>query len=112
MIATPTTTVDVLRGTTTNTFGDTVDADTVVPGMTGLPASIIEQRQKVHAPKDSPSQDRIVRVFKGRMANGLDVRKGDRLRDAAGTVYIIDNLYQQANPFWAQDLTFDLSLTV
>jgi len=111
VIATPTTTVDVLRGTTTNAFGDVVDADTVVPGMTGLAASIIEQRQKVHAPKDSPAQDRIVRVFKGRMQRGLDVRKGDRLRDAVGAVYIVDNLYQQANPFWAQDLTFDLSLT-
>jgi len=111
VIGTPTTTVDVLRGTTTNAFGDVVDADTVVPGMTGLAASIIEQRQKVHAPKDSPAQDRIVRVFKGRMQRGLDVRKGDRLRDAAGAVYLIDNLYQQANPFWRQDLTFDLSLT-
>jgi hypothetical protein len=109
MIATPTTTVDVLRGTTTNAYGDEIDADTVVPGMTGLPASIIEQRQRPHQPKDS--EDRIVRYFKGRMNRGLDVRKGDRLRDATGTVYIVENLYQQANPFWSQDLSFDLSLT-
>jgi len=109
MIATPTTTVDVLRGTTTNQWGDEIDADTAVPGMSGLPASIIEQRQRPHEPKDS--EDRIVRYFKGRMNRGLDVRKGDRLRDAAGTVYVVDNLYQQANPFWAQDLSFDLSLT-
>lgn len=111
MIATPTTTVDVLRGTTVNEWGDTVDADTVVPGLVNLPASIIEQRQKVHAPKDVPAQDRIVRIFKGRMQHGLDVRKGDRLRDATGAIYLVDNLYQQANPFWQQDLTFDLSLT-
>lgn len=109
MIATPTTTVDVLRGTTTNAYGDTVDADTPVPGLTGLPASIIERSQRVHAPKDG--QDRIVRIVKGRMANGTAVRKGDRLRDATGVVYIIDNLYQQANPFWRQDLSLDLSRT-
>lgn len=109
MIATPTTTVDVLRGTTTNGYGDVIDADTVVAGMTGLPASIIEQRQRSHQPKDS--EDRIIRYFKGRMNHGLDVRKGDRLRDAGGTVYIVENLYQQANPFWNQDLSFDLSIT-
>lgn len=109
MIATPTTTVDVLRGTTVTEFSDVIDADTVAPGLTGIPASIIEQRQKVHEPKES--QDRIVRVFKGRLPRGTALLKGDRLREANGTVYLVDNLYTQANPFWSQDLTVDLSLT-
>lgn len=107
MIATPTTTVDVLRGTTVDEFADVIDADTVV--LTGIPASIIERSQRVHGPKTS--EDRIVRILKCRMPNGTPVLKGDRLRDAAGTTYLIDNLYQQANPFWSPDLTLDLSLT-
>lgn len=107
MIATPTTIVDVLRGTTVDEFGDVLDADTVV--LTGIPASIIEQSRRVHGPKDS--EDRIVRVLKCRMPNGTAVLKGDRLRDADGTLYLIDSLYQQANPFWSQDLSLDLSRT-
>lgn len=109
MIATPTTTVDVLRGTAPDEFGELVDVDTPVPGLTGLPASIIERSQRVHGPKNS--EDRIIRIIKGRLANGTPVLKGDRLRDAAGVIYIIDNLYQQANPFWQQDLSLDLSRT-
>lgn len=109
MIATPTTTVSVLRGTVANEFGDVLDADTPAPGLTGIPASIIERSQKPREPKNS--EDRIIRIFKGRLPRGTDVQKGDRLRDAAGATYVIDNLYRQANPFWKQDLTVDLSLT-
>jgi hypothetical protein len=107
VIATPTTVVDVLRGTTTNEFSDLVDANTVV--LAGIPASIIERNQRVHGPKNS--EDRIVRIAKGRLPRGTNVIKGDRLRDRTGTIYIIDNVYTQANPFWPQDLTVDLSLT-
>ena len=107
MIATPTTVVDVLRGTTTNEYQDAVDTDTVA--ITAVPASIIEQRQRLHEPKDD--QDRIVRVFKGRVPRGTGIAKGDRLRDADGAVYAVDNVYTQANPFWPQDQSLDLSLT-
>lgn len=107
MIATPTTSVTVLRGTTTDAYGDLVDANTVV--MTAVPASIIERSQKVHEPKTG--EDRIIRIFKLRVPNGTGLRKGDRVRDATGTLYIIDNVYQQANPFWPQDQSADLSLT-
>lgn len=107
MIATPTTTVDVLRGTAVDEFGDVVDADTVV--LSGIPASVIERSQRVHGPKDS--EDRIIRVLKLRVPNGIGLLKGDRVRDAGGTVYIVDNVYQQANPFWPQDQSADLSIT-
>ncbi len=107
MIAVPTTTVDVLRGSTTDAWADTVDADTVV--LSTIPASIIEQRQRNHEPKDD--QDRTVRIFKARLPHGTDVRSGDRLRDAGGTVYVIDNVYLQANPWWKPDRALDLSIT-
>lgn len=107
MIATPTTTVTILRGQTVNEFTDVVD--TGAPWKTGIPASIIEQRQRVHGPKDS--EDRIIRVFKLRVPRGTGIEKDDRVRDADGVIYIVDNVYQQANPFWAQDQSADLSLT-
>lgn len=107
MIATPTTTVTILRGQTTDDYGDTVDLPT--PVAAGIPASIIERTQKVHGPKDS--EDRIVRIFKLRVPRGTGLLKDDRVRDAAGQVYIVDNVYQQSNPFWPQDQSADLSLT-
>jgi hypothetical protein len=108
VIATPTTTVDVLRGETTDAYGDTVDSDTVA--LAAIPASIIERSQKVHAPKSG--EDRIIRSFKCRVPNGTGLLKGDRIRDRnTSAVYLIDNVYQQANPFWSQDQTADLSLT-
>jgi hypothetical protein len=108
VIATPTTTVDVLRGTTTDEFNDLVDVDTVA--LTGIPASIIEQRQRPHQPRDG--EDRNVRYFKGRVPRGTGVAKGDRLRDTAtSTVYVVESVYQQANPFWAQDQSMDLITT-
>lgn len=108
MIATPTTTVDVLRGTTTDAFNDVVDTDTVV--LSGIPASIIEQRQRPHQPRDG--EDRNIRYFKGRVPRGSGVAKGDRLRDrTTSTVYVVESVYQQANPFWRQDQSMDLSTT-
>jgi hypothetical protein len=107
MIATPTTSITILRGQGTNSFGDVIDLP--VPWKSGIPASIIERSQRVHGPKDS--EDRIVRVFKLRVPNGTGLAKDDRVRDASGQVYIVDNVYQQANPFWSQDQSADLSLT-
>lgn len=108
MIATPTTSVDVLRGTTTDAYGSIVDSTSVA--IPGVPASIIERTQKVHEPKEG--EDRIIRVFKCRVPAGTGLERGDRLRDrATGQIYIVDNLYQQANPFWSPDQAADLSLT-
>lgn len=108
MIATPTTSVDVLRGTEPDAVGDLIDSDTVV--LTAIPASIIEQRQKPHQPRDG--EDRNIRYFKGRVPRGTGVLKGDRLRDrVSGTYYVVESVYQQANPFWGQDQSMDLSTT-
>lgn len=107
MIATPTTVIDVLRGTTVDEFGDVLDADTVV--MSGIRASIIERSQKVRGPEQS--EDRIIRTYKLRVPRGTGLLKDDRVRDAAGQIYIVRNVYEQANPFWSQDQSADLSIT-
>jgi hypothetical protein len=107
VIATPTTTIAILRGQTTNEFTDVVDTPQVWKA--GVPASIIERSQRVHGPKDS--EDRIVRIFKLRVPRGTGLQKDDRVRDANGVIYIVDNVYEQSNPFWSQDQSADLSLT-
>lgn len=108
MIATPTTTGSILRGQGTNAAGDIVDLPNVWKAR--VPASLIERSQQVIGPKDS--DDRIVRRYKLRVARGTGLRKDDRFRDdRTGLIYIVDNVYQQANPFWPQDQSADLSLT-
>ena len=97
----------ILRGQTTNEFTDIVDTPT--PWKTGIPASIIERSQRVSGP--NVSDDRIVRIFKLRVPRDTGLKKDDRIRDAAGRTFIVDNVYQQANPFWSQDQSADLSLT-
>lgn len=108
MIATPTTVVDVLRGTATNNYGDVIDATTVA--ISGLPMSIIEQRRTVRGPNES--EDRVIRTHKGRARNGAGLLKGDRLRDrTTARVFVIAEVYQQDNPFWPQDQSCDLIAT-
>lgn len=107
MIATPTTVITILRGQSTNAGGDVIDLPNV--WKTNIPASLIERSQQVIGP--SESDDRIVRRYKLRVAHGTGLCKDDRVRDATGRVFIVDNVYQQANPFWAQDQSADLSLT-
>jgi hypothetical protein len=107
VIAVPTTVITILRGQTTNAGGDIVDLPT--PWKTGIRASLIERSQQVIGPTES--DDRIVRRYKLRVANGTGLKKDDRIRTADGRVFIIDNVYQQANPFWSPDQAADLSLT-
>lgn len=107
MIAVPTTTVTILRGQTVTDADDIADTNT--PWKSGIPASIIERSQRVHGPK--VMDDRIVRIYKLRVPNGTGLLKDDRILDADGRTFIVDNVYQQSNPFWPQDQSADLSLT-
>jgi hypothetical protein len=87
MIAT--TTITVLRGTSTNGYGDEVDNGTVAAS--GIPASLIEQTRFT----DDPSSDRprVIRFVIGRVYHGTDVRAGDQIRDEGdATIYIVDSV--------------------
>lgn len=87
MIAT--TTVAVLRGTSTNSYGDEVDNGTVAAS--GIPASIIEQTRFTQDP--SSGTPRVIRYVTGRLYNGTDVRAGDQIRDERdSTIYIVDSV--------------------
>lgn len=108
MQAIATTTLTVLRGTTTDAFGDEQDMDT--PVHTGVPASLTEQTRRVTT-RDDPAP-RIIRTAIARVAAGADITDQDRVRDErTGAVYIVDATSAMANPALAVDVRLDLRRT-
>jgi hypothetical protein len=100
-----TTTISVLRGTTTDGYGDPADGSTAVA--TGVVASILEQRQRTTTPVDG--QPRVVRYFTARVPHGTDVRAGDRIKDEQTlTVYIVDTVTTPASPVRGPEVRLDL----
>jgi hypothetical protein len=103
--AVPTTTVTVLRGSTTDDLGDTVAADTVAAS--GIPFSLLEQRRSVYVAVDNRVQQ--VRYFTGRAPGDSDILISDRIRDeTTGTVYQVDSVTQVGSPVQMNDLRLDL----
>jgi hypothetical protein len=82
-----TSTFSILRGTTTDQFGDPKDTDQ--PVRTGIPGSVREIRSIVTTISEGRGQQ--VRFLVGRLQAGTDIQNGDRIRDEhTGQVYIID----------------------
>ncbi len=79
----PTTRVKVLRGTTTDVYGDPVDTSAEVA--TGLPAAVAEDRQRSFLA--SEQRGGVVEVFTIRLRPNADVREDDRLVDDDGATY-------------------------
>lgn len=97
--------VTILRGTTTDAFGDPVDTLTTVA--TGVTASIVEQRKTVTNPADGVV--RRVRYTTGRLPAGTDIRDGDRIRDEkTNVVYTFDASSQVENAVRTNDIRLDL----
>lgn len=111
MIARANTTVTVLRGTSTNGYGDTVDGTTAASAdLTGLPASLIEVNRRTYLPAEGGV--RVVRTHVCRLTSGTDVRKDDRIQDAAGAVYqILDLNASPGSPVHRPDIVIQLSKT-
>ncbi len=90
--------VDVLTGTTTNTYGDEVDAATV--SAAGVPASILEQSRVTN--RQDTQTPRTVRSYTGRVHPSITVAAGDRLRhNPTGTIWVVDDVTINANPIAA-----------
>ncbi|WP_159006883.1 hypothetical protein [Streptomyces sp. NRRL S-813] len=107
-IAIATTTLAVLRGTTTDAWGDEADTDT--PKYTGIPAALTEQTRRVTT-RDDPTP-RIVRYAVARVAAGTDVTDQDRIKDErTGAIYTVDAVSSMANPAVTPDLRLDLRRT-
>lgn len=105
MYALATCTASILRGTTTDEYGDAVDASTVAHS--GVNAQILDNVMRVYDP--STQTPRIVRSYICHMQSGTDVRIGDRLRDDThDVVYIIENVTQANQAGLTVDLILDL----
>lgn len=108
MIAQANTTVAVLRGTSTDAYGDAVDTNTAVA--TGIPASLIEQTRRVTT-RDDPTP-RIVRYTVGRVTAGTDITDQDRIKDErTNAIYIVDAVSSMNSAAVAADLRLDLRRT-
>lgn len=105
MNAFATTTVSVLRGTSTDAFGDEYDNGTVESS--GNPASIMQRDKRVFDPASSES--RIVSYFSGRMDGTTDVADTDRLLDeGSGAIYVIEAVTRPSSPVHLPDVHLDL----
>lgn len=100
-----TTTATILRGTTTNGYGDEQDNDTVAAS--GIPCSIIEQTRFTQ--DKSTDTPRVVRYVTGRMYHGTDVRAGDRIRNERDSVvYIVDSVTSPEHAAIQPDIRLEL----
>ncbi len=105
MNAVATTTVAILRGSSTDDYGDVVESTTAIA--TGVPASIIEQRRLVAT--ESEPQPRAVVFYTGRVGALVDVTDGDRIRDErTGEVYLVDTVSRTSSPVMVNDRRLDL----
>lgn len=109
MRARATTTVTILRGDTTNSYGDTV-SDNTTPIASGVIAAIQEQNRRVYLPAEGAT--RIIRTYTGKLPPTTNVQKLDRLRDErTNVVYLINELHQADNPAISLDISVELSRT-
>lgn len=107
MYAMATTTCSILRGSTTDGYGDEADANT--PVYTNVPISIMETNSTVATPEDPTP--RVIRQVTARIGSDVDVTDGDRVKDElTGTIYMIDNVIRRGSPVYTPDTRLDLRL--
>lgn len=105
MLAIPTTTVTILRGTATNGYGDTVDSATVIA--TGVPASLVEQNSATTRP--ASRRPRTMRYARCRLPGTTPLAIGDRIKDEkTQTIWQLDDSTQLPNVATKTDLTLRL----
>lgn len=105
MQAIPTTTVSILRGTTTTAANDVVDSNT--PVYTGVPASIMERtRTGIDVSTQSPQ---VYHHTVGRLPAGTDVTETDKILDeTTGKMYAIAAVSTLSSFVHVPDLRLDL----
>lgn len=105
LLALPTTTVSIKRGTTIDDYEGTITNETTVAS--GVSASIMEQvRQNFEPVTGLP---RTIRFITGRVSDGTDVLTNDRLLDEVeGSYYTVISVRQMQNPVVTMDVTLEL----
>lgn len=101
----PTTEIDVLRGTSTDAYGDETDTSEIV--YKKIPASIIERSSIVET--GTSGRPRKIRQFGARVSAKVKLQNGDRIRDRnTGDIYIVDSIARVQNPIISVDTRVDL----
>lgn len=105
MYSRATTTVSILRGQSTDDWGDDIDNDTVAAS--GVLASILEY--KIYSSPEVSTQPHNYRYARLRVKKGTDVRTNDRIKDERlNQTWIITNISPYQNPVVGQDIRIDL----
>lgn len=95
----------ILRGSSTDTWGDTVDNSTVATS--GVSASIRETSRVVR--DTATQQPRVIRYVAGTMPSGTDVVDTDLVRDDThGVLYTVEAVTQNRTPGFTPDLELQL----
>lgn len=101
----PTTLVTILGGTTEDMFGDLVDNAT--PIASGVPAAIMERRERVFLP--NTSEPRIIHYYTCRLLYGTAVTTDNQIKDeTTGAIYAIENITGLQSPVKRQPLRLDM----
>ena len=104
MLGLANTSVAILRGTTTDDYGDLVDADT--PAYTSIPAAIVESSMTVMDP--GAQVPRTVRAITCMLPGWADVLNSDRLQDPSGRIYEIESVEAQPSLGYPPDTILTL----
>jgi hypothetical protein len=95
----------ILRGTSTDAYGDVTDTGTVIAS--GIIASIRESSRTVFDP--STQTPRVIRTIDCRLPSGIDVVNTDQVRDDTyGITYIVAGVTVPRQPGFAADLEVQL----
>lgn len=104
-----TTTVSILRGVTINS-SSLDEEDVEAAALTGIRASLIEQRRTDIDPESG--DPRVRRVVTARLATNVDVRDGDRLQDErTGAIYKINSISSPTTFSHVSSIRLDLDRT-
>lgn len=105
MYSRATTTVSILRGQSTDEWGDAVDNDTIVAS--GVLASILEQ--KTWSSPEVSTQPHNYRYARLRIRSNIEVQTNDRIRDERhNQTWLVTNISPLQNPVVGQDKRIDL----
>lgn len=93
--------VDILRGVTTDAYGDEVDTGQVAAY--GVPVAITETTRLEREP--GSTTPRTVRTYRARFRPGAGVRDGDRLRvTGGGSTYRVEGVGEPTDVVGAADI--------
>jgi hypothetical protein len=95
--------VSILRGTTTNDYGDVVDdpdnAEVVASGVT---AQIVVTNVRAYDP--SSQQIRVIQTITGAVQSDVDVVESDQIQDDhTGQIYQVESVTQPGGPGYVGD---------